>query len=110
MTVLTAPEADVRGEVFNVGDTSQQFTKRMIVEEVCKHLGDVSVSYKEGDSDPRNYRVSFDKIAHRLGFRCDHTVQDYLARLTPAVQAGVFPETDPSGFGNYAVRHIEPVR
>jgi nucleoside-diphosphate-sugar epimerase len=111
MTVLSARDSDVRGEVFNVGDTSQQFTKRMIVDEVRKHLGEASVSYQQGDSDPRNYRVSFDKIADRLGFRCDHTVQDYLTRLTAAVQAGVFPDVSRNPqFGNYEVRNIEPAR
>jgi nucleoside-diphosphate-sugar epimerase len=109
MTVLTAPEQDVRGEVFNVGDTAQQFTKRMIVDEVCKHLADASVSYCEGATDPRNYRVSFDKIAHRLGFGCDYTVQDYVARLTSAVQAGIFSDVGGNpAFGNYEVRNIEP--
>jgi nucleoside-diphosphate-sugar epimerase len=111
MTALTAPEGEVRGEVFNVGDTAQQFTKRMIVDEVRKHLGEASVTYKEGDSDPRNYRVSFDKITDRLGFRCDNTVQDYLTRLTAAVQASVFPDVSRNPlFGNYEVRNIEPAR
>jgi nucleoside-diphosphate-sugar epimerase len=108
MTVLDAPEGDVGGEVFNVGDTSQQFTKRMIVDEVRKHLADASVTFGEGDTDPRNYRVSFDKIGSRLGFRCDHTVQDYVARLTSAVEAGIFPDVAEPAFGNYTVRNIEP--
>ena len=111
MTVLLAPEGKIRGQVFNVGDTGQQFTKRMIVDEVRKHLGEVTVSYGEGDIDPRNYRVSFEKIADRLGFRCEHTVQDYLARLMPAVQAGVYPDVSANPrFGNYEVRHLEPMR
>jgi nucleoside-diphosphate-sugar epimerase len=109
VSVLGAPEGDVRGEVFNVGDTGQQFTKRMVVDEVRKHLGSVAVSYGEGDTDPRNYRVSFEKIAERLGFRCEHTVQDYLARLTPAVQAGIYPDVAGNPrFGNYEVRNLLP--
>jgi nucleoside-diphosphate-sugar epimerase len=112
MTVLTSPEPLVRGEVFNVGDTSQQFTKRMVVEEVQKHIGDVAIEYREGDTDPRNYRVSFEKFAERTGFRCDHTVQDHLGVLAPALQSGMFP-VDPSAgarFGNYEVEHLEQVR
>jgi nucleoside-diphosphate-sugar epimerase len=107
MTVLTAAPEQVRGEVFNVGDTAQLFTKRMIVEEVRKHLASVSVEYAEGDTDPRDYRVSFEKISERLGFRCDNTVQEYLARLSPAVQAGIFPDVrGNSRFGNYEVKHL----
>jgi nucleoside-diphosphate-sugar epimerase len=111
MTTLTSPEDDVRGQVFNVGDTSQQFTKRMIVDEIAQHVREVPVTYGDKGSDPRNYRVSFEKIGRVLGFRCDHTVQDYLSRLTAAVQAGVFPDvaTDPR-FGNYKVIHGESTR
>src|SRR4249919_713191 len=78
--------------------------------EVGKHLGEVAVSYGEGDTEPRNYRVSFDKVASQLGFRCDHTVQDYLARLVPAVQAGIYPDVTGNGrYGNYTVSHLEPL-
>jgi nucleoside-diphosphate-sugar epimerase len=107
MTVLrSAPEA-VRGEVFNVGDNSQQFTKRMIVEEVQKHVPDATVEYRDGDTDPRNYRVSFDKISDRLGFHPDNSVQDYVGALTAAVQAGVFPDVHGNQrYGNYEVRHL----
>jgi hypothetical protein len=41
--------------------------------------------------------VSFDKVASQLGFPCDHTVQDYLARLVPAVQAGIYPDVTGNG-------------
>src|SRR6185437_3689809 len=57
MTVLSGPDSAVRGQVFNVGDTSQQFTKRMIVDEVRRHVGEVAVLYGDKGSDPRNYRV-----------------------------------------------------
>lgn len=111
MTVLTSSESDVRGEVFNVGDTAQQFTKRMIVDEVRRHLGESLVEYGDKGSDPRNYRVSFDKIQRKLAFHCDETVQDYLPRLTSAVQAGVFPDVSANPrFGNYKVIYGEPNR
>ena len=111
MAVLAADEDDVRGEVFNVGDTAQQFTKRMIVDEVRKHLSNAEVAYSDRSTDLRSYRVSFEKIATRLGFRCDYTVQDYLTRLTPAVQAGIFPDAgDNPRFGNYQVHDVTPTR
>lgn len=108
---LTAPEEDVRGEVFNVGDNAQQFTKRMIVDEVCKHLTSARVVYLDGATDPRNYRASFDKIAARLGFRAEHTVQTFVGVLVAAVQAGVFADVpgDPR-YGNYVVRHLDECR
>lgn len=109
MAVLAASRAAVHGEVFNVGGTDQQFTKRMLVEETTKHLVGPRVEYRDGDTDPRNYRVSFDKIADRLGFRQEHTVQDYVGALVAAVQAGVFADVEPGDvrYGNYAVRHLD---
>jgi nucleoside-diphosphate-sugar epimerase len=107
MTVLTAPDTSVRAQVFNVGDTGQQFTKRMIVEEVQKHVPGTQVEYRSGDTDPRNYRVSFEKIRDKLGFTCDMTVQSYLPRLVSAVQGGVFPAVrGDNRFGNYSVHHM----
>lgn len=104
MTVLAAPEAAVRGEVFNVGNTSQLFTKRMIVDEVCRHVPGATVDYRAGDTDPRNYRVSFEKIERVLGYRTDESVQAYLPRLVAAVKAGVFPEVRGTNqYGNYTI-------
>lgn len=107
-TVLMAERGLVHGEVFNVGATDQQFTKRMIVDEAAKHLIDARVTYREGDTDPRNYRVSFAKIAQRLGFHTDHSVRASVAALVAAVQAGAFLDVTPGNvrYGNYAVRHL----
>jgi hypothetical protein len=77
----------------------------MIVEEAQKHLSGTSVEFREGDTDPRNYRVAFGKIADRLGFRVDHTVQTYVPALVAAVQAGVFSAAA-GHYGNYEVRHL----
>ena len=71
----------------------------------------MSVAYGDGTRTRASYRVSFEKIADGLGFRCDHTVQDYLTRLTPAVQAGIFPDVgDNPRFGNYEVHDVTPAR
>ncbi|MEX1294887.1 MAG: NAD(P)-dependent oxidoreductase [Candidatus Limnocylindrales bacterium] len=104
MTVLSSPLEPVAGEVFNVGDTAQQFTKRMIVEQAASLLTGASVAYREGDTDPRNYRVSFEKIRNTLGFECDYTVEGYVPALVRAVQAGVFDDVEGNErYGNYTV-------
>jgi nucleoside-diphosphate-sugar epimerase len=108
MTVLDQPRHLVHGNVFNVGDDTQQFTKRMIVDEISKHLERIDVEYKSGDTDPRNYRVAFGKITESLGFSCDHTVQRYLPVVTHAVRSGIFPAavSGDTRFGNYVVGHL----
>ncbi len=94
-TVLGADAADVRGEVFNVGDSEENYTKRRIVEIVQEQLGGAGrVKFTEGGSDPRNYRVSFDKIVDRLGFRNERTVPRSVAGLLTAIRAGAFDDAD----------------
>ena len=106
--VLTAPKAKVRGQVFNVGATSENFTKRMLVDEILKHLPQSKVEYKTGGFDPRNYRVAFDKVQKTLGFANQMSVPAFVPRLIAAVQGGVFAEaeTRDSFHGNYEVREI----
>jgi nucleoside-diphosphate-sugar epimerase len=106
MTVLDAPADDVRGEVFNVGHSDENYTKRMVVEAVQEKLGGVGkVQFTEGGQDPRNYRVAFDKIRDRLGFEAEHRVPETVGRLIEAIRAGAFPDVTarPGFYTNHKV-------
>jgi nucleoside-diphosphate-sugar epimerase len=93
-TVLEASVDDVRGEVFNVGHSDENYTKRMVVEAALERLGEGEVRFTEGGQDARNYRVSFDKIAQRLGYEPRHRVPGAISNLVDAVQAGAFVDLD----------------
>jgi nucleoside-diphosphate-sugar epimerase len=94
-TVLEADEAKVRGDVFNVGHSDENYTKRMVVEAVQEHLdGQGRVSYHEGGVDPRNYRVDFGKIERVLGFAARHRVPTSIGELVAAVRAGVYADVE----------------
>jgi nucleoside-diphosphate-sugar epimerase len=94
MAMACPPEA-VRGEVFNVGHADENFTKRMVVEAVQEHLGGSGkLSFHEGGVDPRNYRVSFEKIRERIGFEPDLRVPVSVGNLVWAIQAGAFPDVE----------------
>jgi nucleoside-diphosphate-sugar epimerase len=95
LTVLEAPADAVRGEVFNVGHSDENYTKRMVVEAVQEHLdGAGKVRFTEGGKDPRNYRVGFEKIRERLGFEATHRVPQTTARLIEAIRAGAFEDVE----------------
>lgn len=68
IAALDAPSEKVAGEIFNVGRPGENFTKRMLVGILKDLVPDAAVRFREGSVDPRNYRVSFDKISKRLGF------------------------------------------
>jgi nucleoside-diphosphate-sugar epimerase len=103
-TVLTAPADAVSGEVFNAGGDANNYTKRMMVEEVLRHVPDGRVAYVESGGDPRNYRVDFSKVESRLGFRAAVGVPDGVAEIVAAVRRGHFADLSPrTYYGNYAI-------
>ena len=106
MTVLAADPGLVRNEVFNVGHSDENYTKHMVAEAALEALdGKGSVTYEEGGRDPRNYRVSFEKIHDVLGFEPQHRVPETIRELVSAVQAGIFDDFDrrPGFYTNHSV-------
>jgi nucleoside-diphosphate-sugar epimerase len=89
-TVLETPAGKVAGEVFNAGRSGENYRKLDLVEEIGKQIDRGSVSYVHRDEDPRDYKVSFDKIRARLGFETLMTVPDGIAEIIAALDAQTF--------------------
>jgi nucleoside-diphosphate-sugar epimerase len=92
--VLEAPREQVIGEVFNVGSNAENYTKQQIVEAIQAQGVSGTVAYKRGGTDPRNYRVSFDKINRTLGFTNTVTMPASLSGLIQAIRAGIFDDVE----------------
>ena len=89
-TVLEAPSEKVGGKVFNAGRSGENYRKLDLVEEIGKQVDRGNVSYVHRDEDPRDYKVSFDKIRAELGFETLMTVPDGIAEIIAALDAGAF--------------------
>ncbi|AFZ00855.1 NAD-dependent epimerase/dehydratase family protein [Calothrix sp. PCC 6303] len=73
---LEAPRDIIHNQVFNVGDTSNNYRVKEIAEIVGGVFPGCQVSFGEQGSDNRSYRVSFEKINTLLpGFKCDWNAQ-----------------------------------
>jgi len=94
VAVLEADPPLVRGEVFNVGGDALNATKRTIAGELGALVPGARVVFQNGRGDPRNYRVSFDKIRRTLGFVPRHTIREAMQAVVGAVRAGVFEDVD----------------
>ena len=69
---LDAPRDVVHNQIFNVGDTSQNYQVREIAEAVADVFTDCKLSFGDNGGDNRSYRVSFEKINTTLpGFACE---------------------------------------
>jgi nucleoside-diphosphate-sugar epimerase len=78
---LEAPLETVRGEVFNIGRTDENYRKLDLVELITGHLGRGEVSFVERREDPRDYKVSFEKVKARLGFEPRTRVPEGIAEI-----------------------------
>jgi nucleoside-diphosphate-sugar epimerase len=103
--VLEAQKDKVFGQVFNVGGGSGNYTKKMIVDLIQKHIDNTSVDYKEGGFDPRNYRVDFDKIKKTLDFEPSFTVEGSIKRLINSINKNLFSDIElrKNFYGNYVI-------
>lgn len=72
---LEAPREVVHKQIFNVGDSKENYQVREIAEIVARVLPGCEVTFGHPRGDNRSYRVIFDKITTRLlGFRCHRDV------------------------------------
>ena len=99
---------NISGEVYNVGDNGQNYTKKDLAEMVQKHIPSSTIEVIETKQDPRNYKVSFDKIKHKLNFNISKTAEDGIDEILNKIKSG---ELDPMGsqFSNLA-KAIERVK
>jgi nucleoside-diphosphate-sugar epimerase len=89
-TVLEAPGEKVAGDVFNAGRSGENYRKLDLVEEIGKQVDRGQVSYVHRDEDPRDYKVSFDKIRAELGFETLMTVPDGIGEIISALDVEAF--------------------
>jgi nucleoside-diphosphate-sugar epimerase len=84
---LEAPAAAAAGEIFNVGGESLNHRIDELGALVAEHVGNVEVARCEDSSDPRNYRVSFEKIRSVIGFVPERSVADGIREVAAALRA-----------------------
>ncbi len=105
--VLEAPKEKVAFEVFNAGGDVNNATKQMIVDMILNKIPDGKVKYQKYGSDPRNYRVNFNKVKTVLGFEPKYTIQDGINELVEAIDNHVFDHVDKNRnfHGNYEINY-----
>jgi nucleoside-diphosphate-sugar epimerase len=98
--VLESPVEKVKANVFNVGSTEENYTKGMIIKEVCNVVPNVHVIYVESNEDPRDYRVNFDKITKELGFTITKKVPDGVKEIYTLLKTGIVTDSFVEKFRN----------
>jgi nucleoside-diphosphate-sugar epimerase len=100
VAVLEAPREQVAGEVFNVGDTDENYRKLDLVELLRERFPQARVVFVHKDEDPRDYRVSFEKLRSKLGFGVERRVPDGMDEVIALLRSGLVDDPYASIYRN----------
>ena len=98
--VLAAPEERVAARVFNVGHSDENYRKLDLVELIRERLPAADVRFVQRDEDPRDYRVSFERIRSELGFDALMRVPDGVAEVLAGLDEQRFGDPYDRRFSN----------
>ena len=98
--VLETPVQSRRGQVFNVGHTDENYQKKTLGSLLKDRVPSVDIATVASGSDPRSYRVSFEKIASTLGYKPAHTVPEGIGEVVELVRSGAIEDPDAARWRN----------
>jgi nucleoside-diphosphate-sugar epimerase len=100
--VLDARSELVAGEVFNVGDSAENYRKLDLVELIRRETDHGEVVFVQRTEDPRDYKVAFGKVAERLGYAVSRTVPDGIREIIAALAEERFEDAFDGRYRNIA--------
>ena len=105
--VINADREKVNFEVFNAGGNINNATKQILIDEIIKVVPEAKVIFSENGSDPRNYRVNFEKVKNILGFEPKYTIKDGVEELVSAFKIGLYKDSvsNKNRYGNYKINY-----
>jgi nucleoside-diphosphate-sugar epimerase len=98
--VLASPLEKVKGRVFNAGHSDENYRKLDLVEIITGQLGRGDVEYVSRSEDPRDYKVSFERIKDELGFEPVNRVPGGIEELVGALEEKRFGDPFQSRYSN----------
>lgn len=100
--VLHTDREKVKNQVFNLGDSRENYQLSQIGMIIKNILPEVEIEYLKDQIDKRNYRVSFEKIRKHLGFSVEYKLADTIKDFVTAYrQENLFHDYNDSKYHNY---------
>ena len=88
ISVVDASSNTISGQIFNVGSSNENYTKKQLANIIQKHVSDIKIEIVKSKTDPRNYKVSFDKIKRILNFQPKRTVENSVVEILSKIEDG----------------------
>jgi len=105
--VFNADKEKVDFEVFNAGGDKNNFTKKMILDSITSKIDTSKIIFNQNDSDPRNYKVNFNKIKKTLDFEPQYSIEMGISELIKALDIGLYSDslTNKNKYGNFNINY-----
>ena len=91
---INATSELISGQIYNVGSDEENYTKIQLAKIIQNFLTDTEIEILKTKEDPRNYKVSFDKIKNMLNFNTKKSVIDSVTEILKAVDSGIVNPRD----------------
>jgi nucleoside-diphosphate-sugar epimerase len=98
--ILESASEKVRHNIFGVGDTSENYQKAMLADELQKIIPNAKIRFVSRSDDPRDYRVDFSKIKNELGFEITKTVPDGISEIYRILNDGIIHDPYSKAYQN----------
>ena len=99
--VIQAPNELVRGQIFNVGASQENYQINQLGRIIKSLYPDVQIITEANNLDQRNYYVKFDKIKNTLNFTNSRTISDGVKEVGNALQTGEIKNYRRPYYNNY---------
>ncbi len=101
VAALEAPLSKVSGQIFNVGDTKENYQIQDIAKAVQASFPKASIELLDTVKDRRDYRVSFKKINRLMGWHASRTLSEGIGEMASALRKGKFKQWSGKLHNNY---------
>jgi lipopolysaccharide/colanic/teichoic acid biosynthesis glycosyltransferase/nucleoside-diphosphate-sugar epimerase len=101
IVALEAPAEKVDKGVFNIGANENNHTILEVANLVKAHVPGAELEIRGDVTDPRDYRVAFDKIRSVLGFQPRFGVVEGIREIERALDSGNIPDPFADVYHNY---------
>ena len=88
ITTIKSSKNLISGQVYNVGNTSENYTKKMLAEIIQEFVPSTEIEITGSKTDLRTYKVSFDKIKSNLKFISKKTIRNSIQDILSKIEKG----------------------
>ena len=101
--ILNSDSEKINFEIFNAGSTENNFTKRMLVNEISKIIPNSKINFlNKTSNDMRNYNVDFSKAFNILKFKNNWNIEQGIKEIINELKNKKYYLNDKS-LGNYEI-------